>query len=82
MKGVEIRAVAMIRRIRDKQARFLAGKSGEQVIAFFREAGERARHDAARANRERARPGERSGSAGRSRRSRTQLARRGRRPSR
>lgn len=39
----EIRAVDMVRRIRDEQARLLAGKSDEEVIEFFRRAGEAAR---------------------------------------
>ncbi len=63
MKRVEIRAVEMVRRIRDRQARLLSGKKDEQVIAFFREAGERARQGAARAKRGRAKPGERRGSS-------------------
>lgn len=63
MKRVQIRAVEMVRRIRDRHARLLAGKTGEQVIAFFREAGERGRQDPARAKRGRAKPGERRGSS-------------------
>ena len=84
MRKVEIRAVAMVRRIRDKQAHLLSGKSEEEVIAFFREAGERARHDAVRAKRARAKPGKRGSSAParRSRRSRTRPARGGRSPGR
>jgi len=38
-----IRAVDLIRRIRDEQAGQLAGKSNEEIIAFFRRAGEEAR---------------------------------------
>ena len=38
-----IRAVDLIRRIRDEQAGQLAGKSNEEIIAFFRKAGEEAR---------------------------------------
>lgn len=38
-RTTRLRAVEMVRRIRDKQARTLAGKSPEEVIAFFRRAG-------------------------------------------
>jgi len=38
-----IRAVELVRRIRDKQAQQLAGKSNEEIIAMFRQAGEEAR---------------------------------------
>jgi hypothetical protein len=38
-----IRAVDLVRRIRDEQAQQLAGKSSEEIIAFFRQAGEEAR---------------------------------------
>jgi len=38
-----IRAMEMVRRIRDEQARQLEGKSDDEVIAFFRSAGEAAR---------------------------------------
>jgi hypothetical protein len=38
-----IRAVETVRRIRDEQARELAGKSEAEVIEFFRRAGQRAR---------------------------------------
>ena len=38
-----IRAVELVRRIRDEQALQLAGKSDEEVIAFFRRAGDAAR---------------------------------------
>jgi hypothetical protein len=38
-RTAKLRAVEMVRRIRDKQARTLAGKSPEEVIAFFRRAG-------------------------------------------
>lgn len=47
-----IRAVEMTRKIRDRHARGLAGKTPEEVIAFYRAAGEAAMEDA----RERARP--------------------------
>lgn len=42
MKGTRVRAVAMVRRIRDRQARALAGKSAADIIAFYRAAGEAA----------------------------------------
>jgi len=38
----QIQAVEMVRRIRDEQAKMLAGKSRAEVIAFFRKAGESA----------------------------------------
>jgi hypothetical protein len=37
------RAVDLVRRIRDDLAQQLAGKSSEEIIAFFRRAGEEAR---------------------------------------
>ncbi len=43
-----IRAVELVRRIRDEQATALSGKSNDEVIAFFRRAAERARQDAQR----------------------------------
>ena len=43
-----IRAVELVRRIRDEQAAALRGKSDEAVIAFFRRAAEQARDDARR----------------------------------
>ena len=42
MKGTSVRAVEMVRRIRDRQARALAGKSAADVIAFYRAAGKAA----------------------------------------
>ncbi|MBI4878035.1 MAG: hypothetical protein HY812_00025 [Planctomycetes bacterium] len=39
----DIRAVELVRRIRDRQARLLEGKSNEEIIEFFREAAERFR---------------------------------------
>jgi hypothetical protein len=47
MKVAKIKAVEMVRKIRDKQARSLAHKSPAEVLAFFRAAGEAAM-DAAR----------------------------------
>jgi hypothetical protein len=46
MEKREIRAVEMVRRIRDEQAAALAGKSEAEVLEFFRKAGEAARDDA------------------------------------
>ncbi len=43
-----IRAVEMVRRIRDEQARLLEGKSDAEIIAFFKKAGEAARREAKR----------------------------------
>lgn len=44
----QINAVEMVRHIRDEQARLLEGKSGEEIIAFFRRAGKAARQKAKR----------------------------------
>ena len=46
MKKNDIRAVEMVRRIRDQQATVLADKSEAQLLEFFRRAGEAARADA------------------------------------
>ncbi len=46
MKTSRIQAVDMVRRIRDSQARSLARKSRDEVIAFFRSAGQSAAADA------------------------------------
>jgi hypothetical protein len=46
MEKTEIQALEMVRRIRDEQAAFLAGKDEEEVLEFFRKAGEVAREDA------------------------------------
>jgi len=43
MKGTSVRAVNMVRRIRDRQAKALAGKSAAEVIAFYRAAGDEAK---------------------------------------
>ena len=42
----QIKAVEMVRRIRDEHARLLEGKSDAEIIAFFRKAGEAARREA------------------------------------
>jgi len=55
MKASKIRAVEMVRRIRDRQARILARKSPAEVIAFFREAGEAAMKEARQRSRARTR---------------------------
>ncbi len=39
---IEIKAVELVRSIRDRQAELLAGKSNEEIIKFFRQAGEAA----------------------------------------
>jgi hypothetical protein len=41
VKRTEIRAVQMVRRIRDRHAAVLAGKTDERAIAFFRQAADR-----------------------------------------
>jgi hypothetical protein len=43
-----IRAVEMVRRIRDELARELAGKSEAEIIAFYRKAGDLARESTRR----------------------------------
>jgi hypothetical protein len=48
MKKNDIRAVEMVRRIRDEQAALLMGKSEAEVLKFFRKAGEVARGGARR----------------------------------
>ncbi len=48
MKTARIRAVEMVRRIRDRQTKRLAGKTPEQIIAFYRAAGDAAMQDAQR----------------------------------
>jgi len=52
MKAPSIRAVEMTRKIRDRHARRLAGKTPAEVIAFYRAAGQAAMEDA----RQRAKP--------------------------
>jgi hypothetical protein len=42
MKRTKVRAVAMVRRIRDRLAKVLAGKSEAEIIAYYRVAGEAA----------------------------------------
>ncbi len=44
----QIRAVELVRRIRDELARELAGKSDADIIAFYRRAGDTARDSAQR----------------------------------
>lgn len=44
----QIRAVEMVRRIRDELARELAGKSEAEIVAFYRKAGEAALESARR----------------------------------
>jgi hypothetical protein len=42
MKASKLRAVEMVRRIRDRHARQLAGKTEAEIIAFYRAAGQAA----------------------------------------
>lgn len=49
-----IRALELVRQIRDKQAAALSGKSDEDIIAFFQRAAEIAREDAQKRLRNRA----------------------------
>jgi hypothetical protein len=46
MKATRIRAVEMVRRIHDRHARILRGKTTSEIIAFYRAAGEAAMEDA------------------------------------
>ena len=46
MEKNEIRAVEVVRRIRDEHAALLAGKSDAEVLEFFRQAGRAAREEA------------------------------------
>ncbi|HEY6358107.1 MAG TPA: hypothetical protein VIX35_07675 [Vicinamibacterales bacterium] len=46
MKRLRIHTVEMVRKIRDRQVRRLAGKTPEQIVAFYRTAGEAAMRDA------------------------------------
>ena len=46
MKTTRIHTVEMVRKIRDRQARRLAGRTPEQVIAFYRVASDSAMRDA------------------------------------
>jgi hypothetical protein len=43
MAKTEIRAVEMVRKIRDKHALLLAGKSKEEILAFYHDAERRFR---------------------------------------
>ena len=40
MKAIRVRTIDMVRRIRDRHARQLAGKTDAEIIAFYRAAGE------------------------------------------
>jgi hypothetical protein len=46
MKAPKVRAVEMVRRIRDRHASMLSGKTTAEVIAFYRAAGDAAMQDA------------------------------------
>jgi hypothetical protein len=46
MKATRLRAVDLVRRIRDRHARRLAGKTPAEIIAFYRAAGEAAMQEA------------------------------------
>ena len=45
MMASRLRAVEMVRRIRDRHAKLLAGKTDAEIIAFYRAAGEAAMED-------------------------------------
>ena len=42
----EVKAIELVRRIRDEQGELLTGKSPEEIIEFFRQAGAAAREKA------------------------------------
>ncbi len=46
MKDIRVRAVDLVRRIRDAQAKSLARKSPQEIVAFFRAAGDAAVEEA------------------------------------
>jgi hypothetical protein len=46
MRTSKIQAVELVRRIRDRQAKRLAGKKPEEIVGFYRAAGEAAMGDA------------------------------------
>ena len=48
MRTPKIRAVQMVRKIRDRHARRLAGKTPEEIMAFYRAAGVAATQEAER----------------------------------
>ena len=50
MKAARLRAVELVRRIRNRHARQLAGKTEAEVIAFYRAAGEAAMDNVAMDN--------------------------------
>jgi hypothetical protein len=49
MKDAKVHAVDMVRKIRDRHAKALAGKSESEIIAFYRAAGVAATRSATRA---------------------------------
>lgn len=53
---MQIKAVDMVRRIRDDQAQVLAGKSKADIIAFFAKAGKAARQKAGGGQHAKSRP--------------------------
>ena len=55
MKAPKIRAVEMVRRIRDRHSRLLASKTTSEIIAFYRAAGEAAMEDVRRRSKARQR---------------------------
>ena len=57
MRATKLRAVEMVRRIRDRHARQLAGKTEAEIIAFYRAAGEAAMEDLRRRSKPRKRTG-------------------------
>jgi hypothetical protein len=52
----EIHAVELVRHIRDQQAELLEGKSPEEIIDFFRKAGEAAGSGTRRSRKQRGEP--------------------------
>ena len=52
----EIHAVELVRRIRDEQAQLLEGKSNDEIIDFFRRAGDVAKFSGRKAARDAGEP--------------------------
>jgi ribosomal protein L12E/L44/L45/RPP1/RPP2 len=56
MKSPKVQTLKMVRRIRERHARALAGKSADEIIAFYRAAGAAATQGAAHSTRKRRTP--------------------------
>ena len=56
MKSPKVQTLKMVRRIRERHAKALAGKSADEIIAFYRAAGVDATQGAVRSTRKRKTP--------------------------